>query len=108
MVRALLELILVMVVARSFWRVVGGILEGLGVQSRPPAPQPGAPDRSVPMARDPVCGTFVVPERAVCLDDGRQRVYFCSTTCRDTYRDTHRTEPSTRSSVHHPAPGRTA
>jgi YHS domain-containing protein len=103
MVRALLELILVIVVARSFWRVVGGILEGLGVQP-PGAAQPGAPDRSVSMVRDPVCGTFVVPDRAVTLHEGGQRVAFCSTTCRDKYRAGARA----RGDRERPAQGRTA
>jgi len=47
---------------------------------RSPAAQP------VRMARDPVCGTFVVPEHAVSIADGRGRVYFCSEKCRDAYR----------------------
>ena len=41
---------------------------------------------AVHMVRDPVCGTFVVPERAVSIADGRARVYFCSEKCRDAYR----------------------
>src|SRR5262245_6403642 len=103
MVRALLELILIIVVARSFWRVVGGILEGLGV--RPPAvPQAGASDRAVSMVRDPVCGTFVIPDRAVALNDGRQRLFFCSTACRDKYR----AAPAAHRDSERPAQGRTA
>jgi YHS domain-containing protein len=102
MVRALLELILVIVVARSFWRVVGGILEGLGM--RPGVAQPGAADRSVSMVRDPVCGTFVVPDRAVTLHEDGQRVAFCSTTCRDKYRAGVRA----RGDRERPAQGRTA
>jgi YHS domain-containing protein len=38
------------------------------------------------MVRDPVCGTFVVPDRAVRLTDGREPVFFCSTACRDKFR----------------------
>ena len=38
------------------------------------------------MARDPVCGTFVLPDRAVTLVDGRARLFFCSEACRDKYR----------------------
>ena len=38
------------------------------------------------MERDPVCGTFVVPERAVTLAAGSRVLYFCSGACRDTYR----------------------
>ena len=41
---------------------------------------------AVQMARDPVCGIFVVPERAVSIADGQSRVYFCSEKCRDAYR----------------------
>ena len=39
MLRAVLEFILMLVVARTFWRLVGGVMEGLG--------GPGA-DRRVP------------------------------------------------------------
>jgi YHS domain-containing protein len=44
------------------------------------------PRRGVQMVRDPVCGTFVVPDRALMLLVGRQPIYFCSTACRDKYR----------------------
>jgi hypothetical protein len=86
MLRVVLELVLIIVIARVFWRVIGGIMEGLGGTPHSRVPDRGVPDREVPMARDPVCGTFVLPDRAVSLSDGRHRVYFCSTTCRDKYR----------------------
>ena len=86
MLRAVLEFVLMLVIARSFWRLIGGVMDGLGGTLRTRAPDSGVPDRGVPMVRDPVCGTFVLPERAVSLSDGRQRVYFCSTACRDKYR----------------------
>jgi len=38
------------------------------------------------MVRDPVCGTYVIPDRAVALSDGSGQVFFCSTNCRDKYR----------------------
>ena len=82
MLRALLEFVLILLVVRAVWCLLGGIVQG-AVRTRPVGP--AAPGRSVPMARDPVCGTFVLPERAVTVFDGRQRVHFCSTTCRDTY-----------------------
>jgi YHS domain-containing protein len=37
------------------------------------------------MERDPVCGTFVVRERAISIGAGDRRVYFCSVRCRDKY-----------------------
>jgi hypothetical protein len=80
MLRFLLLLILIVVVGRSFWRLVDGILEGVSA-----SPQPVSPPGAVHMVRDPVCGTFVVPERAVPLGDGTP-VYFCSSRCRDRYR----------------------
>ena len=82
MLRAVLEFVVILLAVRAFWRLVGGIVQGV-------TNQPGevrAPERPVPMARDPVCGTFVLPDRAVTLSDGRQRVHFCSTACRDKYR----------------------
>jgi uncharacterized protein len=81
MLRLVLELVLILILARAFWQVVGGIIEGAtGRRSA------NVPDRGAQMVRDPVCGTFILPERAVTLTDGRQRRFFCSTACRDKYR----------------------
>jgi YHS domain-containing protein len=52
----------------------------------PPPPRPQQSRAGIQMARDPVCGTFVIPERAVTLDDGTRLVHFCSTECRDAFR----------------------
>ncbi len=82
MLRYILLLLLLVFVARAFWRVVEGVVEGVTGQPRGASPR----RPRVQMARDPVCGTFVVPERAVTLVDGRQQVHFCSTACRDQYR----------------------
>jgi uncharacterized protein len=81
MLRIALVLILIIFIARAFWRVVDGIIEGLSGRPRSPSPQHGAQ-----MVRDPVCGTFVLPDRAVTLDVGSHRVCFCSPACRDKYR----------------------
>jgi YHS domain-containing protein len=82
MARFVLLLVLIIIVSRMFWRLVDSFIEGATGQPR----RPRAPERGVPMARDPVCGTFVVPERAVSLVNGRTRLFFCSETCRDKYR----------------------
>ena len=79
--RLALFLLLAVLVARAFWRLLDGIIEGVSGGRRG-----GVPDRGVQMVRDPVCGTFVVADRAVTLVDGRSRVYFCSDACRDRYR----------------------
>jgi YHS domain-containing protein len=82
MLRFLLLLLLCIFLARILRRSVAAFIEG--VSGRPQTPR--AQRRGVPMARDPVCGTFVLPERAVMLVDGRSRHYFCSEACRDQYR----------------------
>lgn len=82
MSRFILLFILLTVVARLVWRLVDGIVEGITGQPR----STRVPSRKVPMVRDPVCGTFVLPDRAVALGQGDQQVYFCSKSCRDKYR----------------------
>ena len=82
MVRFVLLLLLCIFLARIFWRSVDAFIEGATGRSR----ARGTPQRGVSMVRDPVCGTFVLPERAVTLVDGRSRVFFCSEACRDKYR----------------------
>ena len=105
-----LVLILIVCIARAFWRVVDGVLAGLsGDGGGTRAPGGG----SVQMVRDPVCGTFLVPDKAVILADRSQRLFFCSTRCRDAYRagrstGADRPEPSARpGSPGSPAEGRT-
>jgi YHS domain-containing protein len=84
MLKVLLFMVLAFYVSRAVWRLLDGIVEGAsGPRSRP---GDRAPDRGVPMARDPVCGTFVLPGSAVTLVDGRNRLYFCSDACREKYR----------------------
>ena len=83
MLRYALVLLLIVFIARAFWRVVDGMIEGLtGRRSRAGTSSQGG----VQMVRDPVCGTFVLPDRALMLADGSQRVFFCSADCRDRYR----------------------
>ena len=66
MIRALLLTIVVLLLARAFWRVVDGILEAAS----------GRPERRanpVKLVRDPVCGTYVSPGSALSLTaKGRQ------------------------------------
>ena len=83
LVRFLLLGLLFVLIARSFWRFVGSIVEGA---SAPPRGRHGTPDRGVPMVRDPVCGTFVVPSAALALAEGGKAIYFCSDRCRQAYK----------------------
>jgi hypothetical protein len=82
MLRAVLEFVFILLAARAFWRLLGGIVQGVTNQPREVRP----PERPVPMVRDPVCGIFVLPDHAVTISDRRQRVHFCSIACRDKYR----------------------
>ena len=82
LVRYILLFLLVAFLARAFARLFSGFLEG--VTGTPRGTR--VPQRGVQMVRDPVCGTFVVPDRAVMLVEGAQRVHFCSDQCRDQYR----------------------
>jgi hypothetical protein len=97
--RPILILVLMILLARAVWRLIEGFVAGLSGNATP-----RVPDRGVQMVRDPICGTFLVPERAVVVTDGSRRVYFCSISCRDKYR----ARPSTRSGRRAPVEGRTA
>jgi len=82
MVRLVLVLVLSIFVARAFWRLVDGIRAGAAGGR----PRGDVPQRGVQMVRDPVCGTFLIPDHAVTIADGRTRLFFCSNACRDKYR----------------------
>ena len=40
---------------------------------------------SVPLVKDPVCGVYIEPSRAVSMRTGSTVHYFCSETCRQTF-----------------------
>jgi hypothetical protein len=83
LLRIALLVVLFIFFARAFWRLIDGVLEGVRGVPR----TTGGPHRNgVQMVRDPVCGTFILPDRALTLTDGRQPVFFCSAGCRDKYR----------------------
>ena len=85
MVRLVLILLLIVFIARAFWRVIDGVMVGMR-KGAAPSPRPQASRTGIQMARDPVCGTFVLPGSAVTLVEGRARLYFCSDDCREKYR----------------------
>jgi YHS domain-containing protein len=77
-IRVLLLAILVLLVARAFWRIVDGILEAGGKRDRRGS--------AVKLVRDPVCGTYVAPGTALSSTVGGSTHYFCSEECRAKYR----------------------
>jgi YHS domain-containing protein len=74
----LLEVIVLLLVIRAVWRVVGGMIAvNTGTRRTTASREP----RPVKLVRDPVCGTYVSPDSAV--SDGGE--YFCSEKCRSEY-----------------------
>ena len=84
MIRVILLAILMIVIARAFWRVVDGIIEAAGGTTDPQRRRDGRPP-SVRLARDPVCGTHVPVTGSLSLTTKGQTQYFCSEKCRDEY-----------------------
>ncbi len=87
LVRLLIVGLLVMLVVRAVWRFLVAVVDGATSQrpSRGVQPRGGPPSRGVAMVRDPVCGTFVVPGRALTATEGNQVHHFCSEDCRRAY-----------------------
>ena len=77
MVLRLLQILLVLAVLRAVWRLVKGMLEGAGYQQ-----VDGGVTQGVKLVKDPNCGTFVSPARALAMRLGGETVYFCSDKCR--------------------------
>ena len=83
MARFLLLLVLFAVFARIFWRFLEAVVRG----ASGPAPQGrgGGPPSSVKMQQCPVCGTYVVPGKAISIVSGGSPIYFDSEKCRAEY-----------------------
>ena len=79
MLGRLLEIIVLLLVIRSEWRMVGSMIKvSAGTRRTDTSGEP----RAVKLVRDPVCGTYVSPDSAI--SDGKH--YFCSEKCREAYR----------------------
>jgi len=82
--RFLLLMVLFVVIARTFWRFVDAVMRG----ASGPAPQGGrraGPAAAVKMQQCPVCGTYVVPGKAISIVSGGSPIYFDSEKCRAEY-----------------------
>jgi YHS domain-containing protein len=84
-----LRIILIILIVRALWRLAKGVLNGVQGTSAGGPRGRGAP---VALSRDPICGTYVVPSRALPLRDGALVRYFCSERCRDQYARSPRTD----------------
>ena len=79
MIVLLIRLIFIWLVVRGLLRLLRGVAQGLQGPSAPAAP------KAVPLVRDPVCGTYVVPSNALSAGSGAAMKFFCSEKCRRVY-----------------------
>jgi len=79
LIRLLLIFLLITLLLRAVWRLIGGIAEGASGSA------PGVPRRGTQMVRDPVCGTFVVQARALSASAAGETAWFCSDACRQRW-----------------------
>jgi hypothetical protein len=82
MARFLLLLALFVVIARVFWRFVDAVVRGAAGPAPGGAPRSSGPTPAVKMSQCPVCGTYVVPGKAISIVSGGSPVYFDSEKCR--------------------------
>ena len=83
MIRLILIAIVLLLIARAFWRLMDSIMEAAG-GTRKVKPRSAA----VKLVRDPVCGTYVPQRDSLSLAAGDATHYFCSDRCRDQFRKT--------------------
>ena len=78
MTRVILWAILALILLRIGIRLIKAVLEGMGYRR-------DGGISTVGLVRDPVCGTFVMPSRALTSGSGPNTRYFCSEKCRREY-----------------------
>jgi YHS domain-containing protein len=76
MTRVILWIVLAIIVIRLVWRFFHAVMDGAGVL------RDGSTPQAVKLVRDPVCGVFVVPSKALTSGSGDGTKYFCSEKCR--------------------------
>ena len=79
------RIFLIVVMALLALRAVGRFMGGLSQAARGEAPRARATDTPVKMMKDPVCGTFVVPGKALSTSSNGATVWFCSEQCRTAF-----------------------
>jgi hypothetical protein len=83
--RFILLVVLFLVIARTFWRFIDAIVRGAAGPSATRGPRGSQPPASVKMSQCPVCGTYVVPGKAISLVSGTSTIYFDTEKCRAEY-----------------------
>ena len=82
MLRIVLAALLLFLVARALWKLVGGVIEAAG-GARPAAE--GGSAKATRLVRDPVCGTYVAPGASLSLTSAGGTRYFCSEKCKAAF-----------------------
>ena len=86
MLRIALGALLIIMLARAFWAVVDGVVEGATGQRRGGGGRRATGQTPTKLVRDPVCGTYIVPNPTWSVARGGATVYFCSERCLKSYR----------------------
>lgn len=84
LLRTLLLFLFFFLLARAAWRLLAGVVGGASGPS-PARPHRPASPPAVKMSQCPVCGTYVVPGKAISSVSKGETVYFCSDKCRAAY-----------------------
>ena len=78
--RIFLIVLMALFAVRAIGRFMGGLAQGARSDGARSRQRPGA--APVKMVKDPVCGTFVVPGKALSVTAGGATEWFCSEQCR--------------------------
>ena len=90
----LLKLLLVFFVVRAVMLLVGGLMRGLVNAARIPDDEQatsgtrsrgGVAKSHGTLVQDPVCGTYVLQDRALPMKTASGTAFFCSERCRSAY-----------------------
>jgi YHS domain-containing protein len=79
-IRFILLSLLITLVVRAAIRFFGGMLEGATGKGGP-----AAKPMATKMVKDPVCGTYVVPSKALTASRGNETAWFCSAECQQAW-----------------------
>ena len=81
MIRLIILAAVLILIGRLVWRFMYAIFDGAGMLKQPGQREPAA----VQLVRDPICGVFVVPGKALTSGSGTATRYFCSEKCRQQW-----------------------
>jgi len=81
LIRIALILLLLALVLRAIWRLFEGITQG----AAPDGSRERTSRSAARMVKDPVCGTYVVPARALTATRDGETAWFCCPECQRSW-----------------------